>query len=295
MRYALAHGRRSGRRGGAVLGEQAVRRLRAEGHDVVEVVGDSLEQVRAACAALVADGVDVLAVAGGDGLVSLGADVCAGAGTTLGILPAGTGNDNARSLRLPRDPDAAIDVLLTGTPRTVDTLHLSDLDRRVLGSVCCALDARINARANEWPRWLGASSYTLSALVEIALLRRQPPLHYRLEVDGRTRDLDALIVVAATMPYLGGGLPLAPDADPADGLLDLVVVSPVSPPEAVGLLRAIRAGRHTSHPAVHLTRAREVLVEGPPDIVAHGDGEPLVALPLGVRVDPASLRVLTPA
>ncbi|ANS77740.1 Diacylglycerol kinase-related protein [Serinicoccus hydrothermalis] len=293
MRYALAHGRRSGRRGGAAVGEQAVRRLRDAGHEVVEVVGDTLDQVRAACGALVADGVDVLAVAGGDGLVSLGTDLCAGTGTALGILPAGTGNDNARSLGLPRDPAAAVEVLLTGTPRAVDTLHVRELDRRVLGSVCCALDARINDRANRWPRWVGPGGYTLSALVEIALLRRQPPLHYRLEVDGRPTELDALVVVAATMPYLGGGLPLAPDADPADGLLDLVVVTPVAPREAVGLLRAIRAGRHTSHHAVHLTRAREVVVHGPPDITAHGDGEPLGPLPLDVRVDAASLRVLT--
>ncbi|WP_151523369.1 diacylglycerol/lipid kinase family protein [Serinicoccus kebangsaanensis] len=294
MRYAVAHGRRSGRRGGAVVGEQAVTRLRGACHDVVEVVGDSLEQVRAACAALVADGVDVLVVAGGDGLVSLGTDLCAGSGTTLAVLPAGTGNDNARSLGIgPGHP--ALDVLLGARTRTVDTLHVPELGRRVLGSVCGALDARINARANTWPRWLGPSAYSLSALVEIALLRLQPPLAYQLVVDGRTEDLEALVVVAANMPHLGGGLPIAPAADPEDGELDLVVVSPVSAREAVGLLRAIRAGRHTTHPAVRIVRAHEVHLSGPPDVVAHGDGEALAALPLTVRVEAASLRVLAPS
>ncbi|WP_299518401.1 diacylglycerol kinase family protein [uncultured Serinicoccus sp.] len=294
MRYALVHGRRSGRGGAAAVGEAATGALRAAGHDVVQVTAGTMEQARAASAALVADGVDVLVVAGGDGLVSLGADVCAGTGTTLGILPAGTGNDNARSLGLPTDPARCVEVLLEGRTRTVDTLLLPDLERRVLGSVCTALEARINARANRLPRRLGAASYTLSALVEIALLRRQPPLRYRLTVDGRPRELEALVVVAASMPFFGGGLPIAPEADPADGALDLVLVHPVTPGAALGVLRALRAGRHTGHPAVEVHRAREVTVEGPDDVVAHGDGEPLGSLPLTVRVDAASLRVVVP-
>lgn len=294
MRYALVHGRRSGRGGAAGVGERASAALRGAGHDVVQVSADTLEEARAACVALVADGVEVLAVAGGDGLVSLGADVCAGTPTALGILPAGTGNDNARSLGLPSGPAACVDVLLAGHTRTVDTLLLPELGRHVLGSVCGALDARINARANRLPRRLGAASYTVSALVEIALLRRQPPLHYRLTLDGRSRELDALVVVAASMPSIGGGLPIAPAADPADGELDVVLIHPVTPAQALGLLRAVRAGRHTGHPAVEILRAREVRVEGPPDVVAHGDGEALGPLPLTVRVDPASLQVVVP-
>src|SRR5699024_7491576 len=100
MRYAVARGRRTRRhRGGtAALGAAATAGLRSAGHEVTEVVTDSLEQARRRCGALLADGVDVLAVAGGDGAVSLGADLCAGTGTALAILPSGTGNDTARSL-----------------------------------------------------------------------------------------------------------------------------------------------------------------------------------------------------
>ena len=295
MRYAVAHGRR--RRGpgggGARIGEQSVAALRAAGHEVTEVVAGSLDQAWATCAALVADGVDVLAVVGGDGVVSMATDLCAGTPTAVGIVPAGTGNDNARSLGITRD--RAVEILLADRRRTVDTLHLLEPDRHVLSSVPAGLDARISDRANRWPRVLGSRTYILSALVEIALLRRQPPLHYVLTVDGEPRAVEALVVVPVNMPYFGGGLPICPAADPADGLLDLVVIRPVTPTQAVGLLRAVRAGRHTDHPAVSITRAREVRIEGPPDIVAQGDGEPVAPLPLTVRVAASGLQVVAPA
>jgi diacylglycerol kinase (ATP) len=296
MRYAVAHGRRRrgpGRRN-AQVGEQAVAALRAAGHDVTEVVAGSLAQARTACAALVAEGVEVLVAVGGDGVVSMAADLCAGTSTAVAVLPAGTGNDNARSLGI-RGGGPALEVLLADHRRTVDTLHIEELDRHVLSSVTSALDARISDRANRWPRFLGAPTYTLSALVEIALLRRQPPLHYVLTVDGTPLALETLVVAPVNMPYLGGGLHICPEADPADGLLDLVVIRPVTPGQAVGLLRAVRAGRHTGHPAVTITRARQVRIEGPPDIVAQGDGEPLAPLPLTVRVVPSALQVVAPA
>lgn len=296
MRYAVARGRRRrGHRGAAAeLGAAAVDRLRSAGHEVIEVVSDSVDAAREACLPRLADGLDVLVVAGGDGAASLGADLCAGTPTALAVLPAGTGNDAARSLGIPRGR-AALDLLLTDPRRTIDSLVVEELDRHVLGSTPAALDARISARANRWPRHLGSPTYTVSALVEIALLRRQPPLRYTLTVDGRTEELDALVVVPANLPYFGGGLPIAPDADPTDGLLDLVVISPVTPSQAVGLLRAVRGGRHTAHSAVSITRAREVRIEGPADIVAQADGDELAPLPLTVRVDPSSLQVVAPA
>lgn len=291
MRYAVVHGRRRRQPVGVDL-------LRADGHEVSEVVADTLAQAGSACAALVAQGVDVLVVAGGDGLVSMGTDLCAGTGTALAILPGGTGNDNARSLGIPAGAGGrreALEILRADVRRRVDTLWLPELGRHVLGSVCCALDARIAARADRWPRQLGAATYTLSALVEVALLRRQPPLSFRLRIDGHQQSLDALVLAPANMPYLGGGLPLAPDADPADGLLDLVVVTPVGPRQALRVLRAVRAGRHTDHPAVRIVRAREVRIEGPADVLTHGDGEALAPLPLTVQVRGSSLQVVAPA
>ena len=79
------------------------------------------------------------------------------------------------------------------------------------------------------------------------------------------------------------------------GLLDLVVVRPVTPARALVLLRAVRAGRHTAMPEVEVRRATRVRVEGPTDVLAHGDGEALAPLPLTVQVANANLQVIVPA
>lgn len=299
MRYAVAHGRRSGRGGAAALGAEAVRRLRSSGHEVVEVAASTREEAADRCRAQVEAGVDVLAVAGGDGIVSLAADLCVGTPTAVGILPAGSGNDNARSLGIPFGAGRAMDVLAGGHRRTVDVLHVAELDRHVLGSVDAGLDARIAHRATLLPRQLGALTYTVAALVEIARLPRTPPLRYRLALgpEGtgqQVEDLDALVVVPANMPFVGGGLHVAPGADPADGLLDLVLIRPVTPARALTLLRAVRAGRHTRLPEVHVRRTTQVRIEGPADVLAHGDGEALAPLPLTVRVVPSALQVVVP-
>lgn len=290
----MLHGRRSGRGRALELGGRTARGLRSAGHEVIDVSAGTIEEARAVCAPLVEDGLDGLVVVGGDGVVSLATDLCAGTGTAVGIVPAGTGNDSARSLRIPLEPGGALQTLHEGHRRTVDTLRVVEHDRFVLGSVPSALDARISARAAGSGRRLGANSYTLAALIEIALLRFQPPLHYRLTVDGVVRELEALVVVPLNLPYLGGGLPLAPDADPADGLLDLAVITPVSPRHALGVLRAVRAGRHTDHPAITLTRARQVRIEGPSDIVAQADGDEVGPLPITVEVAEANLQVIAP-
>ena len=294
MRYAVAHGRRSGRGGARARGQHVVAALRSAGHEVVEVAAGTVDEARAQLAPLVAEGLDVLVVVGGDGGASLATDLCAGTSTAIAIVPAGTGNDNARSLGIPLGPDAALQTLLAGHRRTIDTLHVVELDRHVLGSVPSGLDARISARVNDGSRRLGSFSYTASALVEIALLVRRPSLHYRLTVDGTVEELDALVVVPVNMPIFGGGLPIVPHGRPDDGLLDLVVISPVGPLAATRLLAALRRGQHATHPAVRITPAREVRIEGPADIVAQADGDELAPLPLTVRVAEANLQVIAP-
>lgn len=299
MRYVVAHGRRSGRGNGARLGLAAVARLRAEGHDVTELVIDDLAEARARSAALVAEGVDVLAVAGGDGMVSMAANLCVGTGTALGILPAGTGNDAARGLGISTRPAQAIDTLVTARRRRIDTLRVVEEDRHVVGSVTAALDARMARRGGQLPKALGGLSYTLAVLIEIARLPWTARLAYRLTTtapDGAevVEELDTLVLVPANLGYLGGGLHLVPDADPCDGLMDLVLIRPVTPRRALAVLRAVRAGRHAELAEVEVRRTARVRIEGPADVLVHGDGEPIAHLPLTVEVAPASLQVVVP-
>lgn len=289
--YAVLHGPRSGRGKAAIRGADVVTRLRTAGHQVHELEAAGVEQARDACALAVGEGVDVLAVSGGDGVVGLAAGACAGTGTALGIVPSGTGNDNARSLDIPLGLDAATQTLLTGRRRQVDLIRVEPAGRYVLGSVPAGIDARIAARATTLPKWLGPAVYATATLPELRHLRPAP---YLLELDGQPWEVQALVVASCNMPVYGGGMRIAPDADPSDGLLDVVVITRVSARQALGLLAGVFRGTHVGHASVQVRRASTVVVTGP-ELVAHGDGESIAPLPVTCTVVPGALHVVVPS
>ncbi len=304
MRYAVLHGRRSGRGRDRHLVEHTVNVLRAGGHDVRVLTATDVAQAHEACRAAVDDGVDVLLVIGGDGVVRIAARHCANSSTALAIIPAGSGNDTVRSLRIPTAAAEAIAVARRGHRRTIDLISAEGASAPgevvdagvqwhdyVVGSVPAALDARIAARSQRVPALLGPARYTVATLAEIPQLRPQP---YRLVLDGEILDVDALVVAVCNLPIFGGGMQIAPDADPADGLLDVVIIEKVSPLAAVGLLRSVFAGTHPAHSAVRIERCTRVGVAGP-ELTAYGDGDPLGPLPLTCSVLPQSLQVVVPA
>ncbi|MGB3830081.1 MAG: diacylglycerol kinase family protein, partial [Ornithinimicrobium sp.] len=245
----------------------------------------------------VGGGVDVLVVIGGDGVVRIAARHCAGSATALAIVPAGSGNDTARSLRIPTRAADAITVARRGHRRTIDLISAAGTSGEgawqdyVVGSVPAALDARIAARSQRVPSAFGPARYSMATLAEIPNLRPQP---YRLRLDARVLEVDALVVAVCNLPIFGGGMQIAPEADPADGLLDVVIIEKVGPLAAVGLLRAVFAGTHPGHPAVRIERCARAEVTGP-ELTAYGDGDPLGPLPLICTVVPQSLHVIVPA
>lgn len=289
--YTIVHGTRSGRGRGAQRGAAVAAAVRATGRKVHEVEAQSIEQARDAFAAAVAEGAEVLAVAGGDGVVGLAAAACAGSQTALALIPAGTGNDNARSLEIPLDLAGATAVVLEGTVAQIDLIRVDPSGRVVLGSVPAGVDARIAARSNSLPKWLGPAVYAAATLPEIPRLR---PVPYRLRLDGVAEEVDALVVATCNMPIYGGGMRIAPQADPTDGLLDVVIIGPVRASAALSLLRGVFSGRHAGHPSVRIERASRVEISGP-DLQVHGDGEPIEPLPVTCSVLPGALRVLVPA
>lgn len=307
MRYAVLHGRRSGHRSDAGLVEHVVTVLRAGGHEVSVLVAEDVVAAHASCAAAVAGGAEVLLVIGGDGAVRIAASHCVGTETAIAIVPAGSGNDTVRSLGIPTGASAAIQVARRGHRRRIDVIEASGSNSSVaapegawqdivVGSVPAALDARIAARSQRVPSLLGPAKYAAAALVEIPQLRPQP---YRLHLsgahdDGRDLEVEALVVAVCNLPIFGGGMQIAPDADPNDGMLDVVIIEKVGPIAALGLLRGVFTATHAAHPAVRIERCARIDIAGP-ELTAYGDGDPLGPLPLTCEVRPASLDVVVPA
>ena len=308
---------------------QVIGRLRDAGHAVDVALSRTPPEAAELVTRAAAGGADVLAVMGGDGMAHLGLNAVAayaaahpdGPAPALGLVPAGTGNDFARSLGLdPADTGAATAALAAGTTRSVDLLRVSrastspqdgfrerqrvepqrgvwgvvppqDTDRWVGSVLASGFDALVNARANRMRRPRGAARYTIAALAELRTFR---PLTYELVVDGEERTLDAMLVAVGNTSTYGGGLRICPAADPYDGWLDVTVIRPVGRAKLLQLLPQMRTGRFAADPCVEQLRARTVRVSRGAG-VTYGDGEDLGTTPVTITSVPGAIRVCLPA
>jgi diacylglycerol kinase (ATP) len=264
------------------------------GHEVVDLSGpDEATAARQARGALDAYRVDVLTVVGGDGMVHLGANLCATRATPLAVVAAGTGNDNARELGLPvRDPLGAAALVTAGRTRTVDLgrcVTSAGETRWWVGVLGGGFDSVVNERAARmrWPR--GPMRYNVAVARELPVFR---PIPYVVTVDGERTATDAMLVAVANGPSFGGGMRVAPDASYDDGLLDVVILHRVSRAEFVRVFPTVFKGTHVRHPRVEVVRGRRIRLEAR-GIVTQADGERFEPLPLDLEVVPGALTVVT--
>jgi diacylglycerol kinase (ATP) len=275
--------------------EKAIERLQQRGLDVVAIVGSDAEHARRLLHAAVEKGTDALVVAGGDGVVADALQALACTDIPLGIIPAGTGNDHAREFRLPtKDPVAAADIVADGWTETVDLGRIRDRKglTKWFGTVAAAgFDSLVTDRANRmrWPR--GRMRYNLAMLAELSQLRLLP---FRLTLDGRDEIVTDLTLAAfGNGRSYGGGMLICPNANPADGQLDITMVHSASRTRLIRLFPTVYKGTHIGLDEVTTARATSVDVDSP-GINAYADGEFACALPAEISAVPNALRVLTP-
>jgi diacylglycerol kinase (ATP) len=285
----------SGKNRGMALGIEVAQRMRAAGHEVLDLSDETYAAARDRALGAIAQGLDVLAVVGGDGMAHLGVELAAETKTTLAIIAAGTGNDVARGLGLPvHDPLRAADLVTTGTPRTIDAVrHVDAHGRRhwFVGVLAAGFDAVVNERANTWPWPKGQMRYNLAILRELPLFKAIP---YVVTVDGVRHDTKAMLVAVGNGPSYGGGMHVLPDAKVDDGLLDVLILHEISTRELVRVFPKVFKGAHVDHPAVEIIRGVSVTLEAE-GIVSYADGERFAPLPITVEVVPGAVTVLAPA
>ena len=239
---------------------------------------------------------DVVVSVGGDGMLSSLAGLVSGLGGTLGIVPAGRGNDFARMLGLPGRAGPAGRGPARPPSRARSTCCAVG-DRLVAGSVYAGVDARAAAIVDR-ARWVPRSlQYPLAA---VRALASYTPGRYRLTVDGVAHELSAATVVVANSAYYGKGMKIAPDAGIDDGLLDVVVIEAASRVALIRALPSVYDGSHVARSGVTVLRGQRVELagRGRRPITVGADGEPLADLPgltdapLVAEVVPGALTVL---
>jgi diacylglycerol kinase (ATP) len=243
----------------------------------------------------VAGGARRLLVAGGDGTLHHALQALACAETALGILPLGSGNDLAGALGVPAQLEAAVELALTGSVRTID---LGAAGGRVFGGVAgLGFDSEVNRYANTLRRLTGSLVYVWAVLRKLGGFR---PPRVEIEFEGAAVPRfsgPVMFVALANSPRYGGGMRIAPAARLDDGRLDCVVVRAISRAALLRVFPAVFRGAHVHHPAVAVVRAAAATLRLTPALTSYGDGEPLVEVgERGVRfaIMPGALRVMAP-
>jgi diacylglycerol kinase (ATP) len=255
----------------------------------------SADEVRACVADALAAGCDTVVAAGGDGTVhtivnALAADFDQ---ARLAILPLGTGNDLCRTLAIPADPLAALALLDNGTEHRIDLVRAETAGRSLYctnvaaggftGQMQEALTDDIKARWGPVAYLRGAAS----------VLPNLTDYHTTLNLDdGVTERINALNVLVANGRTAGGGLLVAPRANPEDGLLDVVTVFYRPLLDLTGVAALLLAGDYTRSDHVIHQRARRVRVASTPGMWFSIDGELVTNEPITFTVRPRTLRVL---
>jgi YegS/Rv2252/BmrU family lipid kinase len=290
-----AGGGRAGR-----LAPQVVERLRGDQVEVVQHPTLSLEDARLAACQAAAE-VDVVVAVGGDGTVGACAAGLADAGpaggspggsgvrAALGVVPAGGGNDAARSLGLPADDPLAAAGLLTRLRRRPADLA-TVAGRAYLNVAGAGFDSEVTRVANQRLGWArGRPRYAGAVLAQLVVGRTA---RFELVLDGRAQRLEGWLVAVANGPSYGGGMRVAPRASLADGLLDVVVIGVIGKLEFLRTFPKVFSGAHVEHPAVAVHRAARVDLDADRTLAVYADGEPAGTLPATFEVRPAAVTVL---
>jgi YegS/Rv2252/BmrU family lipid kinase len=269
-----------------------VARLAAGGVEVERHETRSLEDARlAACEA--APGVEVVVAMGGDGTVGACAaglgDAGPGAKAALAVVPAGGGNDAARSLGLPpNDPLAAAGLLPGLRRRPADLATVAG--RAYLNVAGAGFDSEVNRVANQRLGWAGnRPRYVGAVLAELVVGRVAA---FELVLDGTAMPVRGWLVAVANGPSYGGGMLVAPQASLDDGLLEVVVIHEIGKLEFLRTFPKVFSGRHVEHPAVTVHRAARVDLDADRTLAVYADGEPAGTLPATFEVRPAAITVL---
>ena len=224
-----------------------------------------------------------LIAVGGDGLQHMAIQICVKHSIPLVAIPAGTGNDFVRALGW--DVEKPLEPLWAALNEAGDRVDLGSIDGEYFGAIASTgFDSLVNERANSmiWPK--GPAKYNVAMAIELPKFK---PKEYKFIIDGKRYEREAMLIAAGNGTSYGGGMKVCPNADMNDGLLDLMILNPVSKREFVRIFPSVYEGKHIEHPKVEILQGREIYIEA--DAICYADGERIGPMPASILADKDAL------
>lgn len=221
------------------------------------------------------------------------------AGVELAVIARGTGWDFARSLGLPHKVDDAVAVALSGRTRAIDLGRVGyqpwaggEAQAWFANVASAGMSGAIAQRANDTSKAFGGKvSYVWATF---AVFARWSNTEVTVTVDGERRTARMHDVVVANGPYFGGGMKICPDADPSDGVLDVLLIGDLTKRDLLVTLPKTFRGKHLPHPKAELLRGTTVTVDAPEPLPIQLDGEQPGTTPARFDLVPDAVRVRVP-
>ncbi len=244
-------------------------------------------------------GAKQLVVVGGDGSVNEVANGIAQRDVEIAVIARGTGWDFARSQGIPRRTEDAVDVALNGATREIDLGRVryrswagADETRWFANVASVGMSGAIAQRANETTKALGGKvSYLLATLNVFARWRVG---EVSVTVDDNVRTGPMHDVIVANGAYLAGGMKICPDAQPDDGVFDVLLIGNLTKRDLMLTLPKTYRGTHLPHPKAEVLRGVAVTVEAPAALPVELDGEQPGTTPVRFELVPRALKVRVP-
>jgi YegS/Rv2252/BmrU family lipid kinase len=252
---------------------------------ITEGPGDAVKKAAAA----VGEGCGVVVAIGGDGTVNEVVNGIAESGVVMGVIPAGSGNDFARTLGIPLDFERALECVLQGVARPVDVGCING--KRFVNVASVGFDAQVVLETYKIKKRIrGPLAYPLSMIKTLAGYR---PFDMEIETAERTIRKQALLIAVANGAYYGGGMKIAPEAAVDDGLFDVVVVKDMQRLKILRLFPMIYSGRHLSRPEVEYFRTGKIKISCEEGHI-NSDGEIIGSCPVEMAIHPGGITVKVP-
>lgn len=253
-----------------------------------------------------ADGIECLLVMGGDGTLNevsqgyLDANGRPLPGPDLALLPSGTGGDFRKTFALGSTLEEAVERLTSVPARPLDlgVLELTapsgeTIRRAFLNITSFGLGGLTDRLVNSGPKWIGGRAAFFFGTLRAMVSYRNAPV--RVRVDGQVcLEAPILNVAIANGRYFGGGMKIAPEADPSDGLFDVIALHDLTRAQGVALAHRIYQGSHVGQPGVRVARGSFVEAESlvpRAEVLIDMDGETPGRLPLTARVAQGVLKI----
>jgi diacylglycerol kinase (ATP) len=256
---------------------------------------------------LLREGCDLIIAVGGDGTINevangfFNKDRLVRPEATLGILPLGTGGDFRRTLEIPTDPSAAIEILAAGVPAQIDvgkaTFRATSggpASRYFVNLASFGMGGHVAAQSKNYMGWFGGKAAFFWATVKTFLSYRGRQVSLVLDESSTRLPFFITNVAIGNGQFHGGGMWPCPAAVPNDGVFDVTVIQYVGALKLLSSISMLYSGEVYSHPKVRHFEATRVTAESGSATEIEIDGEPLGALPLEVTILPRQLRVMVP-